>query len=419
MPSTDDSLVQDATRGRAVGVPKILYVCDFPPANRGGGDTLIHRLLGQWSRYELSLIFSSRRREAIRTTDLANNPYVCFPELTGARRHGISRILVLLDRLLIPLLTLWILWWIRQWRPRVLVTVAHGYMFIAAIAAGRLCGLPIMLIVHDDWVAMNQDVWIFRHITKSLFRWSLRHADHIYAVSPKMAEHLRGYYGVCSEVQWPGTSTNPQGHQSKADSGRGLRLVYAGVIYHDSWEAVDFLVRFLKTSPLGQYWDLDIFSNYSELDMKRSGWVAPNVHRHDWVRENDLKEVLAAADVLVLPIAFHSGAKPYATTSFPSKVADYLASGRAILVIAPQDSTTVVYLSDNRCAEPVCALDEALLSKALSRLTEPAARRALGSSALRLFQENHNIEDQRRAFAHRLRELSSRQTDSRTTRPSG
>jgi hypothetical protein len=35
--------------------------------------------------------------------------------------------------------------------PHVLVSVAHEYMFIAGITAGRLCGLPGVLFVHDNW----------------------------------------------------------------------------------------------------------------------------------------------------------------------------------------------------------------------------------------------------------------------------
>jgi glycosyltransferase involved in cell wall biosynthesis len=386
----------------------MLYVCDFPPANRGGGDTLLYRLLGQYPRNELQLIFSVRHKDVLAATSLADHPHACFPELTGARRHGVRRILVLLDRLFLPILTLWILWRIWRWQPGVLLTVAHGYMFLGAIAAGRICGLPVMLIVHDDWIAMNQDVWVFNHFTRPLFAWSLRKAAHVYAVSPAMADHLRSCYGVEPEVQWPATSENPAALPGERRAGRPLQLVFSGMIYHTVWDSLDLLVRFLRTDPLGKDCELHLFSNYTDRDMAQSGWESANVLRHGWVGESDLKRILAEADVLVLPIGFDSKASYYAATSFPSKVADYLAAARPILVIGPEDSPTVSYLSQNRCAERVCAPSDAVLSNALKHLTESDTRRELGQNAIRLFHRNHNIERQRQVFKCRVQEQLTR-----------
>src|SRR4051794_25566401 len=120
--------MESSVKATAIRFPRALYVCDFPPANRGGGDTLMYRLLNQCSPEELCLIFSSRGRNAFAATTLGGHPHSWFPELAGGKRHGFRRVFVLLDRLLLPFLTIWIMWRAWHWRPDVLISVAHGYM---------------------------------------------------------------------------------------------------------------------------------------------------------------------------------------------------------------------------------------------------------------------------------------------------
>jgi glycosyltransferase involved in cell wall biosynthesis len=311
-----------------------------------------------------------------------------------------------LDRLLLPIWTLWLAGWIWRWRPRALVTVAHGYMFLAAVAAGRLCRLPVILIVHDDWVALNRDIRIFCLVTRPLFAWSLRHATHVCAISPAMASELQRHYGVAAEVQWPATSENPMSAASSQQGPRKLRLVFAGMIYKTVWESLDFLVRFLQTDAVGQDCEIHLFSNFSEPEIDRHGWGGVNVHNRGWVGQSDLKAILADADVLVLPVGFDETVSYYATTSFPSKVADYLAAGRPILVIGPQNAAAASYLTRGRCAELISELSTEMLSKALLRLMEPGVRQAMGKNSLDLFQKNHSIENQRRSFTALVQRLS-------------
>ncbi len=233
-------------------LPRLFYVCDFPPANRGGGDTLLLRLLEGYPLESLFIAASHRRIDALAGGPLRACKQLGLYEFTGKKRHGMAQFLLLLDRLLIPLHALRLAWHARKWKAQVVLTVAHGYLFLAAHLCAALCKLPIVMIVHDDWIAMERYVRIFRLFLKPLFRWSLRRSAHLYAVSEAMVEYLKETYGVSAALQLPATfpsepSSLLQTHyESATATNRPIRIVYAGMIYGTVFQSLDFLARHLQ-----------------------------------------------------------------------------------------------------------------------------------------------------------------------------
>jgi hypothetical protein len=82
----------------------------------------------------------------------------------------------------------------------------------------------------------------------------------------------------------------------------------------------------------------------------------------------DLQESLAIqhdADMLFLPLAFHSPIPEVLRTSAPGKMGEYLSSGRPILVHAPQDSFLSWFFRQHRCGVVVDSPDCGLLADAV------------------------------------------------------
>ena len=71
--------------------------------------------------------------------------------------------------------------------------------------------------------------------------------------------------------------------------------------------------------------------------------VPPRVTWHGWVSQAELAQAMASADILFLPYSFLPAERSFRATSFPAKTADYLASGRPILIFSPPDSSIVEY----------------------------------------------------------------------------
>jgi glycosyltransferase involved in cell wall biosynthesis len=117
-----------------------------------------------------------------------------------------------------------------------------------------------------------------------------------------------------------------------------------------------------------------------------------------------MPELLATADALLLPFSFDGQEREVVSTSYPSKTADYLASGAPVLVHAPPYSSIARAAREEGWAEVVDAPDAALLVRALERLeTDGARRRELASRALRVARERHDLKTRRAEFVASIR----------------
>ena len=77
-----------------------------------------------------------------------------------------------------------------------------------------------------------------------------------------------------------------------------------------------------------------------------NGWETPAVADRGWVEHSALQAELAGADLLLLPVGFAENSRFYSQTSFPSKLADYLAAGTTL---RKSVASTASGLSDLDC----------------------------------------------------------------------
>lgn len=386
---------------------RLLYAVDYAPGEAGGGATVMGRLLSDFGPDSLTIVTSRRRAGILEKSRFADCPRLLFPEITGQKCHGTGRIKLLLDRALIPVLAVCIAVLIARRRPSAVVTVAHGYFFLAATLAAVAMRVPVITIVHDDWTALNEIVYIFRRFSRPLLQWALRRSAHVYAISEAMRLHLHEAYGVRADLQLPSTLPNPYAQEPENRLRDRFQLVFAGNIADTVRDSLDALIRVLKEDEirqgLPQRAEIVLCTQYSEADVLSHGWTAPSVRLAGWLEREDYLKLLAEADVLVLPLAFAESAAFYAATSFPSKLADYLAAGKPVLVIAPPEAPITDYAKRNGFAEVVTTSNSTDIVGALKVLMHDSRRRnALGANALRSFENNHSIVRQREEFRRRI-----------------
>jgi hypothetical protein len=362
-------------------------------------------------------VSSMRRRHEV---DPSSNPdgYYWFPELTGKKIHGVGRILMLLDRLLIPVLALYLIAIILMRRSQVVVSVSHGYYFLAAAVAAKVTATPFVLIVHDDWVALNEVVYIFRRFSVPLLGWALRSADHVYSIGEGMRRHLLDRYGVDSEIQMPSTQPNRYASAGGLQTAVPSTIIFGGMISNTVRDAIDLVgkaINSLRTEDGQRRFELVLYSPSAGEECQLNGWNELGIKDGGWLEHSRLQPTLASSDILLLPLGFDPAVTFYSTTSFPSKVADYLASGRPILLVGPEESNVVAYLRDLDCAELVTEPDLEAVRRALLRLSDPERIRTLSINSLRAFDLNHRIDRQRESFLLRLGSLMTPPRQSHST----
>lgn len=104
-----------------------------------------------------------------------------------------------------------------------------------------------------------------------------------------------------------------------------------------------------------------------------------------------MPEIQSKADILFLPLSWHTKSPQIIATATPGKLSDYLASGRPILIHAPAWTTLARYAKENDCALVVDENDVGKLREAIVKLlTDKKLGQKLARNAKNLFAKNHD-----------------------------
>lgn len=395
--------------------PRLLVVNDFAPSDSGAGPLQLLRLLSEHDPAKLFLVCSARQVGDLGSNAFAKSKRIVLPQFAGTRIHGWRRLFPILDRMTTPFLSVVVAVVTLLWRPTAIISVAHGYYFLAAAVASSVTNTKLVLIVHDDWLALTwMYVYLFRRIARRLFKYALRRATTVLAVSHSMAQHLKEHYGVDSVVLFPCASKNtcPSVDYMQAPPQGTVRLTFCGNISHTVEDGIDLVARCLNSpafhAKIGKSVHFTIFSQFPRDVMERRGWLSEFVVVGAWVPRMELDQAIAASDIMLLPIGFSDSSAFYAATSFPSKIADYLAAGKPILVIGPENSPVVQYLAQQPYAIVVDSLDLDRLVCVLHDLLRDRARlKAMSDSAYHAFQQDYDAQEARRRLYQYIGDLAS------------
>lgn len=268
-----------------------------------------------------------------------------------------------------------ITWAIRRSRARAVVGCSGRLLELpAAWLAARLLGLPFHAWLMDDWLL--QSLLDPNHrVADALERRIVRSARTVLVPNPALGEELRrrhpGLPVVCVPNPWY------DGPPASGD-GAAHRLVFTGQVYAAQLDAVQNTLQALDLLDRPGL-RLDVFSGYTTPGALGGPRVALHPHQ-SFAR---IARLHAEADVLLLPLAFRSPYPELIRTSCPTKLSDYLRSGRPILVHAPADSFLVRFCREHECALVVDRPDPAAVAEALQRLLDdPALGARLGLRAL-------------------------------------
>lgn len=274
----------------------------------------------------------------------------------------------------------------------------------SAIAVRRL-GIPLLAYMFDDYGTQYKIVPPYQQFAARCDRFVARRADRI--IVPN--EMLAAEYAARHRVE-PVIIRNP--HSGVYGNGTDwplganeTRLVYTGSVYHVHDDAFARLLQVIENS--GQSLALDLYSSVdtaSNAIFQRSG----RVRHHGHISDAEAIRVQAEAEILFLPLAFDSPTPEVVRTALPGKFAEYLASGRPILVHAPADSFVAWYCRRHHCAAVVDEPDARALADTLRRLVSDGEfRRAIIREALYRARKDFDPAVARQDLLAVLRSVSS------------
>ena len=366
----------------------LLYVGDVPVEASYHGSALLHRLLSDYPHEKLTIIETATQSEPKRR--LPNVKYTAHP--IGNPRW--------LNTRFHPFAVAWYSQAGTRVGPRIaeslngfsvecVLTVAHGFGWLAAASIARTRKVPLHLLAHDDWPRAADVAPAFRSWLDARFGDVYRHAHSRLCVSPAMSKFYEERYGKPAQVIYPSRALDcpnfeePPEHLSRSD--KPFTIAFAGTINSDGYIQA---LRALQTALKPRNGRLLIFGPLTSDAARQVGLEDPNTQVCGLLSWSNLMARLRdEADALFVPMSFEASDRSNMEMAFPSKLADCTATGLPLLIYGPRYCSAVTWAHENSgVAEVVEA--EAQLGEAVNRLAnDPQHRVSLGQRALDIGRE--------------------------------
>lgn len=356
--------------------PRLLYLGDVPIEASYHGSTLLYRLLQRYPADGLRVVEGN-----------------LFPPRTARRLPGVrhATLPVGRTRLLNTRLHDWYSRWLLFGAPRragavrgllggfdpeAVLTVGHGYTWLTAAVFARAAGLPLHLIVHDDWPRIVAPA--LQPAVDRAFGDVYRQAATRFCTSPYMAEDYARRYGVEGTVLLPYRAADAPVFSGVAErleaGGHPPVFAFAGTINSPGYAA---LLRALAEGLAAHAGQLLIFGPLTPEAAGPLGLNLPNIRIGGLLTSDEmLLRLRAEADVLFVPMSFAPEDRENMRMGFPSKLTDYTAVGLPLFIVGPPDCSAVRWAQNHAgVAEVVMAADRAAMAPAIDRLASDAPHR--------------------------------------------
>ena len=388
-------------------LPRLVYVGGPPVECTTHGSGLLYRLLQDYPAGKLLIVegWPAVSHPARRLPGVAYRQFALWPKRGRSRlRRLVATWLALSAPANAPRLRRCL----SGFDPEAVLTVAEGYHMLVAARLSEDAGLPLHLIVHDDWLALLPVNPGLKPWLDLQFGRLYRRAASRLCVSPFMEEEYRRNYGVAGEVlypswakDWPSFDGHPQSYSKNAGP---LVGAYAGRILVGGYAR---LIANLAKCLEAQGGSLLLYGPHSPDDLRSWGLDRRNVLPQGAVDSGELiSRLRQEADFVFVPMAFDAdGMKCNMQVSFPSKLVDYTATGLPLLVCGPVYCSAVRWARrQGEIAEVVTSEEVEELAAAVQRLEQAPYRQRLGLASWevgnRLFSYRTSVETLFRALEH-------------------
>lgn len=390
---------------------------EWVPGTLSGAGILLRRMFRDYPPDKLWALTSLRAVQAAEKLDSSPGP----DHLVGVAdfhipRRWIWRIGEALNRALIP----WIAWQgvrlIRREKIQAIFAVQWGHFYAAAYLMHKLTKCPLYFYAMDDHEGRHASRALEPPVYAALMGPSMRAARRVWSVSEGMRENLLRRFGKDSSLLLPTADVSEFEKYAPqlAPATSGLQIAYTGAVYGMQLDALANLVRIVDSGFAPRSGDpsaqLTLYTSASASYLAKIGLPIGSHVRLDEVKHTHMPQALAKAHIAFLPMSFDPEMKHVVSTSIPSKISEYLASGVPILAHGPAYCSAVRYCREFDCALVVDQPDEAALREALQRLaTDQALREKLSRNAREAARRNH---DARVLVPRFLNELADAQNQS-------
>jgi glycosyltransferase involved in cell wall biosynthesis len=245
----------------------------------------------------------------------------------------------------------------------------------ASFLAAKMAGCLFCLVIDDDYI--NQ--WTEAHkkwLSRQVGPFAVKHCDALFFVSESLREAYKRRYGVSGEVLHTPTLEGVGEAPAEIPIGREngeIKIIFSGTVYELN---ADMVSAVLKAAALAAEWRVKVhLYTWQTRDQLSAMGVKGEFVLHKTESVDALLNIQRQSDILLLGLGFNPQHKDLVKTSFPSKLTDYLVSGRPILAVLPPESCAADFLRKNQCAHVVESADPLEIAEGISHIVRNDAYR--------------------------------------------
>ena len=275
----------------------------------------------------------------------------------------------------------------------------------AGYFASRITNVPFYAYIFDHYSYREWEDAVAAFWARRLESLIMKGAAGIVVPNEVLRDDLQERFGVEATVIHNSFDMSPY-ETTAADanipgpSGE-VSVVYTGAVYHAHFGAFRNLMTAIKKLERRDV-RLHLYTNQPDESLERENVRGPIV-RHPQRSMTEMPQVQMKADILFLPLAFDSPYPDLVRTSATTKLGEYLAARRPVLVHAPRDSFISRYFRKHECGIVVDENDPGRLAEAIELvLRDSTLRNRLIENAVERARTDFSISASRAAFARLL-----------------
>ena len=222
------------------------------------------------------------------------------------------------------------------------------------IRLAQACNLPIAVYLVDDFLSgaeLSGDTATLRTAQQDIPLW-LKQVDQIFVISDGLKSRIRNLYNLDSVVlPLPyalGSYDKPPGN-SLEQTGTDQEVIFVGNLSHFYTDGLKQMAQTVDeiNSTLGSNIKLRL-TLPSIKDAQHKIGHYDCIKCKPCVDNLDLYHAIHSSILCFAPYSFREDYKIMVSTSFPSKILDYLSAARHILILGPPYATSVNYFNKNQ-----------------------------------------------------------------------
>jgi len=270
--------------------------------------------------------------------------------------------------------------------------------------ASRLVGVPFYAFMFD-YYSYQSHIIPLRFFAQRVEPLVLKGAAGIISPNELMSVELKERYNVESTVihnscDLSRYETVPDKLASELDG--EIRIVFTGAVYQAHYDAFRNLIAAIKLLKRPNL-KLHLYTAQSPASLAAEG-IEGHIVFHEHQALSAMPAIQQQADILFLPLAFTSPYPILIKTSATTKLGEYLAARRPILVHAPPDSFLTWYFRQHDCGLVVDQSDPAQLAQAIEQaLSNPDLQQRISVNAWARAQADFDLRTARAKFADLLK----------------